>query len=80
MKEYTFTELGYFTANSIAGIKKAMQGRTYMNFDVKASNIAGNHVLIIRTDYDASEEEIKGMFLNAALSELACVYRVYAGE
>ena len=75
MKEYIFPELGYFTANSIEGIKKAMQGKTFMNFEVKASNYAGNYTLIVRTDYDASEEEIKGMFLGAALEQLAKAYR-----
>lgn len=75
MKEYTFSELGYFTASSIAGIKKAMQGKTYMNFDITASNYAGNHTLIIRTDYDASEAEIKAMFLSVALELLGQAYR-----
>lgn len=75
MKEYSFPELGYFTANSIEGIKKAMQGKTFMNFDVKASNYAGNYTLIVRTDYEASEEEIKGMFLGVALEQLAKAYR-----
>jgi len=75
MKEYSFPELGYFTASSIEGIKKAMHGKTYMNFDIKASNYAGNYTLIVRTDYDASEEEIKGMFLGVALEQLAKAYR-----
>lgn len=74
MKEYTFTELGYFTENIIDGIKKAMQGKTFMNFEITSSNYAGNCILIIKTDYEASESKIKEMFLSAALYELSKAY------
>lgn len=42
MKEYVFTELGFFTKDSCERIKKAMDGRTFMNFKVEYSNCAGN--------------------------------------
>ncbi len=70
MKEYVFEELGFFTQNTCERIKKAMDGRTFMNFKVKYSNCAGNCTLIICTDYDDTEEHIKNFFLFAALSEL----------
>ena len=70
MKEYVFTELGYFTKDSCERIKKAMDGRTYMNFKISWSNCAGNCTLIVATDYNDTEEHIKQFFLFAALSEL----------
>ena len=70
MKEYVFTELGFFTKDSCERIKKAMDGRTFMNFKISWSNYAGNCTLIICTDYNDTEEHIKQFFLFAALSEL----------
>lgn len=67
--------MGYFTKREIEGIRKVMQGRTYMKFDVGAGNYAGNCTLIVRTDYEASEEDVKGQFLNCALAELARMKR-----
>lgn len=67
MKEYTFTELGYFTKSTIEKIAKVMNGNTFMNFEVGCCNMAGNCTLSIRTDYDAPEDEIKNFFLSAAL-------------
>lgn len=40
MKEYVFTELGYFTPTTCERIKAAMDGRTFMKFKVKYSNCA----------------------------------------
>lgn len=71
MKEYNFNELGYFTESACKKIKEALDGKTYMNFKVSYSNMHSNCTLIIATDYDATEEEIKSFFLNAALSTLA---------
>ena len=71
MKEYVFTELGYFCESECKAIKEAMQGKTYMNFDVGYSNQAGNCTLIIATDYNATEQEIKNFFLACALGKLA---------
>lgn len=74
MKEYTFAELGYFTDSQINGIKKAMQGKTFMNFDIASANNAGNRTLIVKTDYEADEQEIKNFFLGVALDMLAKAY------
>lgn len=71
MKEYLFTELGFFTKDSCERIKKAMDGRTFMNFKVEYSNCAGNCTLIICTDYEETEENIKNFFLHCALEALA---------
>lgn len=70
MKEYVFEELGYFTKSSCEKIKKKMQGKTYMNFDVGYSNFAGNCTLIIKTDYEAEPKKIKNFFLYCALNQL----------
>ena len=73
MKEYIFTELGYFTEKECENIKKALDGiyRTYMNFSITWSNWAGNCTLIVRTDYEDTEENIKRFLFHVALSELA---------
>lgn len=67
MREYTFTELGYFTERECKAIKECLQGKTYMNFDITWSNFAGNCTLIIKTDYEETANEIKNFFLNCAL-------------
>lgn len=70
MKEYIFEELGYFTASDCQKIKKAMDGKTYMNFTVEYSSQAGNCTLICKTDYEESEENIKNFFLHCLISNL----------
>lgn len=75
MKEYTFSELGYFTKSECENIKAAIDGKTYMRFQVGYSNFAGNYTLIIKTDYDETEEEIKNTFLHCCLSALARAVR-----
>ena len=71
MKEYVFEELGFFNEDTCERIKKAMDGRTFMNFKVEYSNCAGNCTLIICTDYEDTEENIKNFFLHCALEALA---------
>ena len=39
MKEYIFTELGYFTEKECENIKNALDGKTYMNFSITWSNL-----------------------------------------
>lgn len=70
MREYVFDELGFFTKDSCERIKKAMEGRTFMNFKISWSNCAGNCTLIVATDYEDTEEHIKQFFLYAALCEI----------
>ena len=70
MKQVTFSELGYFTEKQIDAIKDELDGVSYMSFNVTSSNYAGNRTLIVSTDYEADEEEIKNMFLNCALSAI----------
>ena len=71
MKEYIFTDLGFFSPMTCEKIKKAMDGRTFMNFKVEYSNCAGNCTLIICTNYEGTESEIKNFFLHCALEALA---------
>lgn len=71
MKEYVLTELGYFTPSDCEKIKERTEGKTFMKFHVSWSVMASvNCTLIISTDYDAPRDEIVGMFLNMALSQL----------
>lgn len=70
MKQYVFDELGYFTESTCRRIKNAMSGTTFMNFEISWSNCAGNCTLIIATDYEASEQEIKNFFLACALHHI----------
>lgn len=75
MKEYTFEELGYFDERQCKAIKDAMQGKTYMNFNIKWSNCAGNCTLIICTDYEGKESKIKNFFLHCALGQIFEIQR-----
>lgn len=69
--EFAFTELGYFTEKAVQRIAKAMNGKTYMCFEVTSSNQAGNRTLIVRTSYSPDPDEVKKFFLTCALAELA---------
>ena len=71
MKEYTFTELGYFTESQCEMLKEKLDGNTYMNFEIGYSNQAGNCTLIVRTDYQDTEQEIKNFFLSCVVNTLA---------
>ena len=68
MKEYYFEELGYFTRSTCEKIKERLQGYSYMNFDISWSDCVGNCILIVKTDYDDTEENIKNFFLHCALT------------
>lgn len=70
MKQVVFNELGYFTESQIEAIKDELDMASYMSFNVSSSNCAGNRTLIVSTDYEAGEEEIKNMFLHCALSSI----------
>lgn len=70
MKEYVFEELGYFTETVCQRIKNAMDGATFMGFEISWSNHAGNCTLVIATDYEGSEQEIKNFFLACALHHI----------
>ena len=70
MKEYIFNELGNFSEQDCTKIKEAMEGRTYMQFSVEYSNYAGNCTLIVKTDYEDTEEHIKSFFLHCLITSL----------
>jgi hypothetical protein len=70
MREYVFNELGYFTESACQRIKAAMEGATFMNFKINWSNCAGNCTLVIATDYEETEKEIKNFFLACALQHI----------
>ena len=76
MKEYVFEELGYFTPSTVEKIKSVMNGKTFMNFQVGCSVQAGvNCLLIIKTDYNESENNIKNFFLNSLIENMAQAIR-----
>lgn len=70
MKDYVFTELGYFSARECQAIKDTLEGQTFMRFHIKWSSHAGNCTLIVATDYESTEDEIKHFFLGRALSAI----------
>jgi hypothetical protein len=70
MNEYVFTELGYFTETTCKKLQVALEGSTYMKFKISWSNRAGNCTLIVSTDYEETEQEIKNIFLAYALQHL----------
>ena len=74
-KEYTFEELGYFAERECKAIKDSLQGYSYMNFDISWSNWAGNCTLLVATDYEAEEKEIKDFFLHCALGMIFQIKR-----
>ena len=73
MKEYVFNELGFFSEGQLEDLKEAFDGKTYMNFKIGYSNCAGNCTLIVSTDFEGTEEEIKNFFLSCAVSSLCNV-------
>ena len=69
--EHAFVELGNFQDVEIEAIKRQMEGKSYMRFEIASSNWEGNHTLIVRTHRpDTSEQELTEMFLHCALSAL----------
>lgn len=75
MNEYSLAELGYFSETECKNLKRILEDKTFMHFHIAWSNYAGNCTLIIKTDYEDSEDAIKNFFLGFALSELARVRR-----
>lgn len=76
IREYSLSELGYFSVIDCEAIKKKCEG-TYMNIEVHWSNFAGNCTLIVVSDYGVedmtyaeSETAVKTMFLHRALTAL----------
>lgn len=69
--EIYFEDLGYMTTTQCNNIKKVMNGKTYMNFEVIYSNFAGNCILGCKTNYEASESEIKKFFLSSLIGNMA---------
>ena len=68
MKEYIFSELGYLSVRDCEALATALNGKSFMDFKVSYSNLAGNCTLIV-TVYDTtaeqySEAEIRSMFLH----------------
>lgn len=75
-REFTLSELGYFSEKDCEAIRGKCEG-TFMNILVSWSNYAGNCTLIISSDYfpddvpyETSEKEVKRMFLHHALTAL----------
>lgn len=78
MKEY-FPPIGYFSKEDCEIIKGIMDDKTFMHFKVSYSNYAGtgNCSLIVRTDYDDTEENIINFFLFALVDEFCKLARYW---
>lgn len=66
-----FNVEGYFTKTAAERIVERLNGTTYMNFHVYASNYASNYTICVETAYDTTEEKAKAMFYYVALNALA---------
>lgn len=73
--EISLLELGYFTERDCKKLESILNHKTFMDLIVSHSNYAGNCSLIIKTDYDAPEEDIIRTFMFVALNELARLVR-----
>ena len=64
MKEVIMNELGFLSLQDCQRIKRAMDGKSYLRFDVSWSNCTGNCTLIVKTMVEGhTEKEIRGLFL-----------------
>ena len=61
---------GYFNTEQCKKIKDKMQGKTFMKFDIQYGGIAGNNQLIVMSNSDYNDEELKEMFVHYALNQL----------
>ena len=79
MKEYSFSELGYLSAQDCEALAIALNGKSFMNFKVSYSNYAGNCTLIVAVDETTAEQyneaEIRSMFMHVAFTTLAELIR-----
>ena len=58
--EVVLEELGYFTNKQCENIKKNLEGHSYMNFEITWSSFNNsNCILIVRTEYETTKEELK---------------------
>ena len=77
MKEIVLNELGYFCEKECEAIKEHLQGKTLLDFDISWSKCgAANCILIVRTDEDIEEKEIKDKFMGACLR---CIFQLKRG-
>ena len=73
MKTYSLTELGYFTERQADKIVELTNGATIMKFKVGYSNIAGNCTIVISTDYDSPEYEIRTFYTSYLIRMALCL-------
>lgn len=76
MTSYTLKELGYFSKAECEKLRRKLSGKTYYNFQIGYGGYGEmNQVLTVSSenavDTPEEAEELKNMFLNVALSELA---------
>lgn len=66
-----FSVEGYYSKEVAENIKKKMTGKTYLNFEIVVSGIAGNYCISVATkSKGTSVKELKGMFYFALIQEL----------
>ena len=64
MKEVIMNELGFLSEQDCQRIKRAMDGKSYLQFEVAWSNCAGNCTLIVRVgDESRTDNEVRRLFL-----------------
>lgn len=70
-----FDNLGYFTENECIAIKDECDGKTYMDFNIAWSNMAGNCTLIVESFVAENQKELESMFLHYLISKLSQLKR-----
>ena len=68
MKRYELP--GYYSNKEAANIFNKFNGKTYMNFTVEFGGVAGNNGVVVMTNYDCTEDELRDMFIAYAMSIL----------
>ena len=71
MVEISIPELGYFTKCEAIKLVKALNGKTYLRFEVSYGGTAGNYVLNVGTEEDTDPNNLKWVFISYAFSALA---------
>jgi len=59
---------GYFSTRQCGKIKEKLQGKTYMNFNIECGGVAGNNEIVVTSNYDGTNEDLKEMFIHYVLN------------
>jgi len=58
-----FTLPGYYTEDQVKKMKEKLTGKTFMNFIIDSTNMAGNHIVTVMSVDEQDVEQLKDMFM-----------------